>query len=633
MYDQRSPRKVKVLLDTTPQAAVFIAQFSAVRTLRRIFTMEMKNNSDSFDFLNGVRVLSLFWVIFGHTFVFNSNYASNSVDALAWSQNIAFQLIVSGLFSVDTFFVLSGFLTAVLFVRQITKEKLTFRLFILYYIHRYIRLTPTFVLVILVSINLTPYFGRGPLYPSKQGFEPDGCSHRVCLIFHLYVGVTYFTEIYIKPWGRISAYAIGLLTGFIVISTGPYVKAKYDLIELKQRILYNKPSKIIYEKASSTLKTLVFEETTDVRIHQRQIDQEEKQLQIKMTDLMVEAILEAEKKVIQCHQILNHKIKNVSENNDDTMGRLTTPMMDLIYRRFTIIDKKYECNSNFQTNYYFRNHFDDSPNTVTLKKYRFSPTMSMATQLHLFSNEQLTLLNRGPTYVPLYQNYISAISNGSTIDDFINEQFKVLKHDLSIFYAKQNINMAQSMFISKEIKEAYSNAFTLSLPDSLFQRGFYEQKLVESIQNHLKQYDLILRRTANKKNVFYLDTRLDFEEKINTYMATTEMFELCEVIDQSTNLNDYLERMINNFNENIELYLDDRKKYKHILDKIMVHIGQVEMPYLYFLPDISQVSSFHLTINHFLVYVFIFLFKKQKISAVPIVTSTRAITSRYWHHT
>ncbi|CAF1347579.1 unnamed protein product [Rotaria sordida] len=180
--------RMKVLLDTTHPAAIFIAQFSAVRTLRRIFTMEMKNNSDSFDFLNGLRVLSLFWVIFGHTFVFNANFASNSIDALAWSQNIAFQLIVSGLFSVDTFFVLSGFLTAVLFIRQITKEKLTFRLFILYYIHRYIRLTPTFVLVILVSINLTPYFGRGPLYPSKQGFEPDGCSHRGWWLSILYIG-------------------------------------------------------------------------------------------------------------------------------------------------------------------------------------------------------------------------------------------------------------------------------------------------------------------------------------------------------------------------------------------------------------------------------------------------------------
>ncbi|CAF4662624.1 unnamed protein product [Rotaria sp. Silwood2] len=276
-----------------------IEQFSAVRTLRRIFTMKMGNNHDSFDFLNGLRVLSLFWVIFGRTFGYYVNNASNFIDVLASSQNIAFQLIVSSLFSVDTFFVVSGFLTAILFVRQITKEKLTFRSFILYYIHRYIRLTPTFILVILVSINLTPYFGGGPLYPSKQGFESDGCSHRgwwtsilyianlfkigdMCLSgswylqndmqFHwiaplalipfvigrqliafivatLFVligigsvigillyypninlntiaglfqrdGVTYYTEIYIKPWGRISAYAIGLLIGFIVINTG-----------------------------------------------------------------------------------------------------------------------------------------------------------------------------------------------------------------------------------------------------------------------------------------------------------------------------------------------------------------------------------------------------------------------------
>jgi hypothetical protein len=174
---QHSRFSIKALIDKTPQT-VFIAQFSALRTLRRIFTMKMKSDSDSFDFLNGLRVLSLFWVIFGHTFAFNADYTSNVIDVLSWSQNMAFQLIVSALFSVDTFFVLSGFLTTILFVRHVTKEKLTFRLFILYYIHRYIRLTPTFVLVILVSVNLTPYFGRGPLYPSIQGLETDGCIHR-----------------------------------------------------------------------------------------------------------------------------------------------------------------------------------------------------------------------------------------------------------------------------------------------------------------------------------------------------------------------------------------------------------------------------------------------------------------------
>jgi hypothetical protein len=32
------------------------------------------------------------------------------------------------------------------------------------------------MLVVLVSVNLTAYFGRGPLFPSLHGFEPEGCS-------------------------------------------------------------------------------------------------------------------------------------------------------------------------------------------------------------------------------------------------------------------------------------------------------------------------------------------------------------------------------------------------------------------------------------------------------------------------
>ncbi|CAF1490507.1 unnamed protein product [Rotaria sp. Silwood1] len=288
----------QTLLSATPRT-VFFAQFSAIRTLRRIFTMTKKDDENSLDFIHGLRVLSLFWVIFGHSILFSLFYTSNPVDVLAWSDNMAFQLITSGILSVDTFFVLSGFLTTIIFVREVTKAKLSFRLFILYYVHRYIRLTPTFLLVILISINLTPFFGRGPIYPAETGFESDGCRHRgwwtdilyvgnlvypndMCLgiswylhndmQFHwiaplalipfvigrksigyfvaiLYVlvgmgsilgillyyrtmslnllvdatnlnGPSFFNKIYITPWCRISAYAIGLLTGFIVINVG-----------------------------------------------------------------------------------------------------------------------------------------------------------------------------------------------------------------------------------------------------------------------------------------------------------------------------------------------------------------------------------------------------------------------------
>jgi hypothetical protein len=181
----------QTLIDPTSCIAS-LAEFSAIRTLCRIFTMKTKNDEDSFTFINGIRVLSLFWVIIGHSIAFGLSYTNNIVDLLVWTRSIFFQLIINATLSVDTFFVLSGFLTAILFIRQVKKEeKLSFRLFILYYIHRYIRLTPTFLLIILISINLTPYFGQGPVYPSEKGFESDDCRSGLWWTSVLYVSNLY----------------------------------------------------------------------------------------------------------------------------------------------------------------------------------------------------------------------------------------------------------------------------------------------------------------------------------------------------------------------------------------------------------------------------------------------------------
>jgi hypothetical protein len=180
---------LQALIDVTPRA-VFLSEFSALKSLHRIFTIKQKNdNNESFIFINGIRVLALFWVIIGHSLTFGLTYTSNVLDVLVWTRNITFQLIINAILSVDTFFVISGFLTAILFVRQVIKEKkVSLRLIILYYIHRYIRLTPTFLLMVLVSINLTPYFGSGPVYPSQHGFETNGCRTKYWWTSILYVG-------------------------------------------------------------------------------------------------------------------------------------------------------------------------------------------------------------------------------------------------------------------------------------------------------------------------------------------------------------------------------------------------------------------------------------------------------------
>jgi peptidoglycan/LPS O-acetylase OafA/YrhL len=169
--------------------ASFLAEFSALRTLRRTFTMKQKNTHETFPFLNGIRVLALFWVIIGHSLVFSLSYSSNPLDLISWTRNVFFQLIINAVLSVDTFFMLSGFLTTVLFVREVEKKGgLSFRLMVLYYVHRYIRLTPAFLLMILVSINLTPYFGHGPSYPSAVGFEAPDCRSHDWWTSIVYVG-------------------------------------------------------------------------------------------------------------------------------------------------------------------------------------------------------------------------------------------------------------------------------------------------------------------------------------------------------------------------------------------------------------------------------------------------------------
>lgn len=166
----------------------FFGEFSAIRTLQRIFVITKSENDNMFTCLNGIRVLSLIWIILGHSFSSGIYYTSNMKDMQAARRNIFIHVLLSGGFAVDTFFIMSGFLTAILFVRQTKKERVSLRMMSLYYIHRYIRLTPSFILVMFVSIYLTPYFGHGPLYPIQQGFEPENCRKGNWWTAFLYIG-------------------------------------------------------------------------------------------------------------------------------------------------------------------------------------------------------------------------------------------------------------------------------------------------------------------------------------------------------------------------------------------------------------------------------------------------------------
>ncbi|XP_062593447.1 nose resistant to fluoxetine protein 6-like [Saccostrea cucullata] len=115
--------------------------------------------------VNGIRFLSISWVILGHTLgtvvAVSRNAAKYGKEFL---QRTSSQAIANALVSVDTFFVLSGLLTTYLLLKEMKKSKGRINWF-MFYFHRYWRLTPMYMLVIGLYTTLLNHVIFGPFRP------------------------------------------------------------------------------------------------------------------------------------------------------------------------------------------------------------------------------------------------------------------------------------------------------------------------------------------------------------------------------------------------------------------------------------------------------------------------------------
>lgn len=145
----------------------YLLCFSVITNLKRLFTsrsQEKLGEKDTMELLNSVRVLSIGWVILGHT-LFHlsftaviSNY-DKFQDKLAESNMI---IPISGEVSVDTFFWLSGFLIGYLLITEINNgRKMNWSIV---YIHRYLRLTPLLLFCVLFFWAFQKHIGSGPMF-------------------------------------------------------------------------------------------------------------------------------------------------------------------------------------------------------------------------------------------------------------------------------------------------------------------------------------------------------------------------------------------------------------------------------------------------------------------------------------
>ena len=151
-----------------------VLSFSLYKTIPTI--MSTHQPATAITSINGIRVISMFWVILGHVtfWPWQTLIYANSLEFYEkMPKHFLFQPIINFTLSVDSFFVLSGLLLSYLTMKEMKRNQGKFT-FISFYLHRLLRLSPAYYLVVVLYFKLFPYIGSGPFWLFKD--EVDNCE-------------------------------------------------------------------------------------------------------------------------------------------------------------------------------------------------------------------------------------------------------------------------------------------------------------------------------------------------------------------------------------------------------------------------------------------------------------------------
>uniref|UniRef100_A0AC35UAU4 NRF domain-containing protein n=1 Tax=Rhabditophanes sp. KR3021 TaxID=114890 RepID=A0AC35UAU4_9BILA len=170
-----------------------------------------------------LRFLSMCHVIASHTFSFIVSVAANPKDVQSDLSNIDSQFFVNGFFAVDTFFFMSGLVFAFTYFKQLKANQLkvlSFGSWILIYIHRFIRLSaPYYMIIIFYTWVYQPLFANDqPLYLMHLFNRRDPCITKWWLnLLYLNNFIQAEDQCYVISWYLAVDFQIFLMSPLFVV--------------------------------------------------------------------------------------------------------------------------------------------------------------------------------------------------------------------------------------------------------------------------------------------------------------------------------------------------------------------------------------------------------------------------------
>ena len=362
--------------------------------------------------------------------------------------------------------------------------------------------------------------------------------------------------------------------------------------------------------ASSTVHKLLLE------------DKHEKIYQREKLDSLVPHVIQAEIRYHQADDKFNIEYTTMLNNHRNLVRNkgMTTALSSLLEQRLSNITDRLRDIHYYRINFLLRSSYGDlenmykqaEPNQPVNNNIFLSNVISDT--MHGLNMKQIQLLSRGPCYVPPCQSRLLSLSSSkstsTSVVDIVKKQYAPLKHQIAGLLSKHRINIVSSWDIHSNLHQKFTDLFAISIPHHIQQRTMYEMKLLQSIHSCLKVNNLILQRTADNRNTFYIGNRKEFDAKINKHMAKSDdIYEFIVSIgdgtqgmDDDDDDDDLLQHqplrdpqyLLSGRIEAINFALktlENRKALNHdTISKLTIDPDKVKLPHVYFLPDISKVS-------------------------------------------
>ncbi|XP_047516873.1 nose resistant to fluoxetine protein 6-like [Pieris napi] len=160
----------------------YLLAFSLKRNWKRLVAPSGKGSDERLNklkALNGLRSMTMVCVIFSHTaLTLAFTYIENPLYFEKAYDDPFKQILFNGTLVTMTFFVMSAFLLVYNFLIHAESHEITWVDFPKGVLLRWIRLTPTYALLIGTIGCIVPYFGDGPLWQLTVTSESDACRNK-----------------------------------------------------------------------------------------------------------------------------------------------------------------------------------------------------------------------------------------------------------------------------------------------------------------------------------------------------------------------------------------------------------------------------------------------------------------------